>query len=192
MILKSKNHQSYLFVHYSDVRDIPNFKLSKYKKNLFTFLLPELPCSDNKILFYNNNRINLAKPECSCNIYLEKSALYQNKKDIRCLCSHLNRKIFHLLRNIQLKPDNLILLLLENQYKFGTEQLLKLNNPGGDIIIGFLENKFTEWVNVYCKMENFQDKYFNYGFNIIEHRWRRNNKPSNHFKIEEYIKALIR
>jgi len=54
-------------------------------------------------------------------------------------------------------------------------------------VLGYPEDKISDWINVYANADGDNNKYFKYGFNYKEKRWKRNLLPPNKEIIEGKI-----
>ena len=59
------------------------------------------------------------------------------------------------------------------------------------MILGYPDKRISEWINVYTVIKESEGKYFNYGYNISEKRWRLNIVPDNSTQIADFINNTI-
>ena len=190
MILKTTNSYGAKFQTDSDLRNIPNIASQKMIKHKYVHCLPVFNQYKNRAFRFQNHILDLHSQTCSCENFCDNVNLYIDTTDIRRLCSHLIKKLRQLNNEGKIQLDSITLLLLENQQKFGKEQLLILPDSNPKVLFGFSENTLSEWVNIYCTVKESDSVYFCYGFNDKEKRWKRGLIPENSKEILDFLLIL--
>lgn len=130
----------------------------------YSHQLPEFPSWTNRTRKIQEETINLYSLTCTCADYNER--LFLNKRDIRKVCRHL---YLGFLKHRDSILDELSKLLLDQQRKYGVEQLYKLDD------ITFLGTQAkSHWIKIYT-LQN--ESWRHYSYNQKEQRFNFNQNP---------------
>jgi hypothetical protein len=189
MILKSKAISA-KFDIINDLRVIPILKTLKLHDNIYICALPEFNNLKGKSFYYYNNKIDLYNLKCSCEISKERYSQYKDYRDIRKTCAHIYKKLLSLKNEKRVELDNLTLLLLETQSKYGPEVLFRYSVKQKEVLFGVNEIANSSWINVYSQVKNEEGIFFRYSYNSSEKRWRSSLRPDNSTEIEEQLNSF--
>lgn len=132
----------------------------------YSHQFPVFPIWTNRNRKIQGQTINLFLLSCTCEVYKERELKYFDR-DIRKTCIHLYYG-FERHRNKIL--DDLSKLLLDQQYKYGVEQLYKLDDET------FLGTKpGSEWIKIYKPRDS---RWTHYSYNRLEKRFSYDRKPT--------------
>lgn len=190
MILKTTKFSGNKFPNYTDLRDLGEYNHKEKEIYSYVHLIPVFTKYKDRLFRLNKEKVNICTPECSCEFFRENANLYENPHDIRALCPHLIKKIILLNKDGLIELDKLTRLLLENQLKYGAEELLKIIVDERGIYFGLSQNALTDWINVYSPIKENEKLYFNYSFNAAEMRWKQNLKPAGFEDIEKFVASI--
>jgi len=190
MIIKLNEHTGKRFGNSKDIRKIAELNIQFPNKYSYIHLMPCFSHYSGKFFHYGKERVQIAPPECSCNYFNDIKSIYGELYDIRKLCPHIIKKLFQMSGNGLIEIDNLTILLLENQLKFGVSNILRIPIQETNVYFGFNSNKITDWINIYCVTADNNNVYYNYGYNLTEKRWKRSLMPFCQTEIEEFLIKL--
>jgi hypothetical protein len=137
----------------------------------YSHQLPEFPIWTNRNRKIQGETINLYSLTCTCADYSERS-LQHNERDVRKVCRHL---YLGFIRHRERILDELSKLLMDQQLKYGVEQLYKYDD------FTFLGTQAKSyWIKIYT-LQN--ESWRHYSYNREEKRFNFNQNPPQ--KIRE-------
>jgi hypothetical protein len=192
MIYKSNNKTGRLFSSSQDIRKLEGFFLPDSAAGSYIHTIPVFEKFKGITFSCGKEKINIYKPDCTCEIFRNGSPKYNDQRDLRNLCRHIAGKLMQLRKSEIILIDPLTFLLIETRYKYGPENLIKQTFEDEVFIFGFSAEKLSEWINVYTETENGKGKFFRYGFNPNEARWKRGLKPRTFEKARDFIFSIVK
>lgn len=178
MILKSVKSEKGVRV-INDLREIVKSQL-RVEDKLYIHPLPELPSWADRNYWIGRTCYNPRKFICNCS---EQDNLlhFYSGNDIRILCRHLIKEI--LTPSLKKYCDELTLILLEGELKFGQQELIKIQDGDDFYLIGTGNDK---WISVYIK----EGKWRKFAYSKYKRRWAYNSAPAKASEIEDIISLL--